>query len=152
MEQVVVLFLGFLFCGLDVGMLCVFFQSMFGKKTQQRFLWLCLRYYNRDHIWSEFLSEFHVKFCNFTIGYVDFYSDYVEADLSERHSSIWLFFILCLYAKGKWHLRWSIVYWHLCFRLFHRFCNHQGNGDSVYGICGVFFAAAFLPELYGQNG
>lgn len=32
MEQVVVLFLGFLFCGLDVGMLCVFFQSMFERK------------------------------------------------------------------------------------------------------------------------
>lgn len=95
MEQVVVLFLGFLFCGLDVGMLCVFFQSMFGKKTQQRFLWLCLRYYNRDHIWSEFLSEFHVKFCNFTIGYVDFYSDYVEA-VSQKGIHLYGYFLYCV--------------------------------------------------------
>ena len=37
MEQVVVLFLGFLFCGLDVGMLCVFFQSMFERKHSSVF-------------------------------------------------------------------------------------------------------------------
>ena len=37
MEQVVVLFIGFLFCGLDVGMLCVFFQSMFERKHSSSF-------------------------------------------------------------------------------------------------------------------
>lgn len=33
MEQVVVLFLGFLFCGLDVGMLCVFFNPCLKENT-----------------------------------------------------------------------------------------------------------------------
>ena len=95
MEQVVVLFLGFLFCGLDVGMLCVFFQSMFERKHSSVFFGCACVITTGIIFGVNSFQNFHVKFCNFTIGYVDFYSDYVEA-VSQKGIHLYGYFLYCV--------------------------------------------------------
>ena len=101
MEQVVVLFIGFLFCGLDVGMLCVFFQSMFERKHSSSFFGCAC------------VSEFHVKFCNITIDYVDFCSDYVEA-FPQKSIHLYSHFLYCVCMRKGNGIRDGLSFTGIC--------------------------------------
>lgn len=102
----------FFICGLDVGMLCVFFQPCLKAKHSSSFFG-CAALLQQGHIWSEFFSEFHVKFCNITIDYVDFCSDYVEA-FPQKSIHLYSHFLYCVCMRKGNGIRDGLSFTGIC--------------------------------------